>query len=64
MRKKTRICVRNRAEISRNASGMIWNNTAHCTEEKCDIAAPCTRIITIIMIRWTLGVISYIMDLR
>lgn len=23
------------------------NNTAHCTEDFCDIAAPCTRMITI-----------------
>ena len=35
---------------------MTLNNIAHCTEDFCNIAAPCTIIITIILIRWTLEV--------
>ena len=47
------ICGRSRAVESRNASGMILNNLAHCTEDFCNISAPCTRIITIPLIGWT-----------
>lgn len=44
-----------RTEVnSRNASGMALNDTAHCTEDFPLIAVPCTRIITIIPICWTL----------
>ncbi len=30
----------------RKEIGMTFNNTAHCTGDFCDIAAPCTRMIT------------------
>ena len=33
---------------------MTLNNTAHCTEKICDFAAPCTKIITILPICWTM----------
>ena len=39
---------------SRSVSGMTLNDTEDCTEENPDIAAPCTKIITIIPICWTL----------
>ena len=34
-------------------SESVMRHKAYCTEEKCDIAAPFTRIITIISICWT-----------
>ena len=46
----------NRAEDnSRSVSGMTLNSTAHCSGNICVFAAPCTRIITILPISWTLG---------
>ena len=34
-------------------SESVLRHKAHCTEEKCDIAAPCTIIITISPQCWT-----------
>lgn len=53
----------NRAEDnSRSVSGMTLNNRRIAPRKKCDIAAPCTRIITIIPQSWTLEELSAIMD--
>ena len=41
-------------ENSRSVSGMTLNDTADCTEDFCDIAAPCTIIITESPQGWTL----------
>ena len=52
---QTGVKYTNRCEISnRSVIGMTLNNTAQCTEEFCDIATPCTRIITISLQGWTL----------
>ena len=45
--------VRKALQQLQNGQGMTLNNTAHCTEKICDIAAPCTRIITNNSQSWT-----------
>ena len=45
-------------------SESVLQHKSYCTEEICDIAAPCTKIITISHQRWTLALLWYIMYLQ